>query len=111
MSGRKYAKQGYTARKKKRDANELPIVQALEAIPGVMVVPLDRPVDLLVGFQGVTHLLEVKNPEGKDRIEDSQEAFIKEWSGGHVHIVRNEAEAIRAIGASVSALAVSTIAR
>ena len=109
MSSRKYAQQGYRGRKKKRDANEPEIVAALEAIPGVMVIPLDRPVDLLVGYNGINHLLEVKNPEGKNRLEPDQLEFIHDWPGREVVVVRTVDEALNAIGANVSSLAVARV--
>lgn len=88
----------YRAHNKKRDANEPAIVAALEAIPGCIVTRLDQPVDLLIGFDGETHLLEVKNPAGKNRLTDAQLTFIDLWTGAEVHIVHDADEALAAIG-------------
>lgn len=73
---------------KKRDANEGDIIKELYSIPGVTVAKLDRPCDLLVGYQGVTHLWEVKNPDGKDTTTDDQQRFLDGWTGSPLVIVR-----------------------
>lgn len=111
MSGRRFATQGYKARKKKRDDNELEIVQALEAVPGVMVVPLDKPVDLLCGYAGKTYLLEVKNPDGANRIETAQQEFFDAWPGSPVIVVRNVAEAMAALGIGTTPLSIMRVSR
>jgi len=111
MSGRKYARQGTTMRRKKRDANEKAIIQALEAIPGCMVVPLDKPVDLLIGYNGYTILAEVKNPKGKNRLEPDQVKFIDEWPGSTVHVIHDEVEALRLIGQGASGLSLVRVPR
>lgn len=84
----------------RRDASEGPIVRALEAA-GVSVWRLDRPVDLLAGFRGVTHLLEAKTPGtsyGK-RLNANQQNFADGWKGAPVHRVSTPEEALRAVGA------------
>jgi hypothetical protein len=83
---------------KRRDGNEAAIVAALEAV-GCQVERLDRPVDLLVGFRGQTFLIEVKDPRGRSRLQDEQEVFLRDWSGGPAAVVRSEDEALRLIGA------------
>jgi hypothetical protein len=105
MPGR-YARSGYNGRKKKVDANQPEIVEALEKI-GASVFSLGKPVDLLVGYQGKTYLLEVKNPEGKSirkrtdsvKLEPAQEEFIADWRGRPVSIVLTTDDALAAIGA------------
>lgn len=84
---------------KRRDANEKEIVLALRCA-GAHVFLLDRPVDLLVGYGGVSHLIEVKIEEG-GRLTTPQRDFIKRWTGkgGDVHVVRTVDEALAAIGA------------
>ena len=54
--------------------------------------------DLLVGYGGVTWLLEVKGKRG--RIRPEQEKFRAEWlgKGGPLAIVRSVAEAFVAVG-------------
>ncbi len=88
----------YAAR---RDLNEPSIVQALQAV-GAFVYPLKKPVDLLVGFRSTWHILEVKNPTGRNRIESDQQDFIRHALGVAcpVHVVRSAEEALTAIGAT-----------
>lgn len=83
---------------KKRDGNEREIIAALEAI-GCEVETLDRPVDLLVGFRGQTFLLEVKDPAGRNRLQDSQGVFLRDWNGGPAGVVRSIDEALTFVGA------------
>ena len=90
-------KQGYMRRNKKRDANEPEIIAILEFV-FCTVYSLDKPLDLLVGYRGRTFILEVKNPEGKNRIEKDQQEFFDEWTGGAALIVRTQFDALRAIG-------------
>jgi len=88
---------GYRLRNAKRDANEPEIIEALEAA-GAEVVQLDKPCDLLVGFEKVTHLMEVKNPDGANRIEKDQAEFFAAWPGSPIHIVRTPKEALAIVG-------------
>ena len=108
MPKNKYTASGYKGRARKRDANEPEIIEALELIPGVVVVPQDKPVDLLVGYDGVTFLLEVKNPKGKNRIEPDQAEFFEDWTGRPVVIVRSPEDALEAIGVRVSSLSLTS---
>lgn len=98
----------YNRRNKKRDANEPEIFDALNELPGCQVVRMDKPVDLLVGYGGRTYLLEVKNPEGKNRLEPDQVKFIESWPGSPVHVVHSPSEALIAIGHAVSGLAIAS---
>lgn len=85
---------------RKRDANEPEIIAALEAA-GATVFPLDKPLDLLVGFRGQTFLLEVKNgaqPPSWQRVTPAQSSFIARWAG-HYAIVNSPQAALDAIGA------------
>ena len=56
------------------DANEAAIVEALQD-RGAIVLVLDRPVDLLVGYQGRWVLVEVKDGP-KANIRESQSKFL-----------------------------------
>ena len=80
----------------KVDCNQPEIVQALRKA-GRTVQPLHQVgkgcPDLLVGYQGVNYLLEVKTDDG-DLTED-QVSFISDWRG-HIFIVRSAEEAIKA---------------
>lgn len=86
----------------RRDKAEPAIIQALEQA-GAEVWPLDQPVDLLVRFRGLWHLLEVKTPRGKvgtakkDKRQQAQLHFIESTG---TPIVKTPVEALRAIGAS-----------
>ena len=60
------------------DENQKAIVKALEQV-GAFVWIIGRPVDLLVGFRGMTILMEVKNPKtsyGK-KLNVNQKAKMK----------------------------------
>lgn len=83
---------------KRRDGNEAAIIAALEAV-GCQVERLDRPVDLIVGFRGQTFLIEVKDPHGRNRLQETQSAFLRDWNGGPAAVVRSEEEALKAVGA------------
>jgi len=100
---------------KRRDANEATIVIALRAV-GASVLHLDGKgvPDLLVGYEGKTHLLEVKNPNqagqpgakrGEKRIKGrgvltaEQVRAFGAWKGSTIHQVINSDEALVAIGA------------
>ena len=84
---------------KKRDDCERGIIQALEAA-GALVVQLDQPLDLLVGYGRQWWLLEVKMPKGK--LTPSQDEFFEAWSKhsecGIAAVVRSASEALAVIG-------------
>lgn len=70
----------YAAR---RDKNETDIVRALRDIPGLSVVPLsakDVP-DLLIGYQGINYLVELKNKKGLNKLREGQADFLENWKG------------------------------
>lgn len=77
------------------DKNQPSIVDGLRKL-GIAVEIIGKPVDLLVYHRGVTSLVEVKNPDGFDRLTKDQVEFIARWPG-KVHIVRSLEEAVRAI--------------
>lgn len=80
----------------KIDANQPEIIKALEAC-AVKVYVIKKPVDLLCCTQaGELFLLEVKNPDGSDRITKEQAEFMSTWPGT-VHVVRSAAEAVKAV--------------
>ena len=47
--------------------------------------------DLVVGFRGRTHLVEVKGP--KTKVSDGQSAFASVWMGAPVVVLRSHIEA------------------
>ena len=69
----------------KRDANEADLVKEFRA-HGCSVVHLDLPLDLLVGYRGQTHLVEVKQ-EGKG-LNEKQREFADTWRG-EMNVVRS----------------------
>lgn len=103
----KYTRRGYTGRNAKTDANQKEIVKALEQIPGVEVAEIGKPLDLLIGYAGITHIVEIKNPNGKDRINKDQAEFIENWPGRRPEVARSLDEVLRIIGVTQSSLAVT----
>lgn len=97
---KKAQNKAYMKRARKRDANEPEIIAILEYV-GATVYPLDKPLDLLVGFQLKTFIFEVKNPKGKNRIEPDQQEFFDEWKGGPARIVRTQLDALTELGFSL----------
>lgn len=87
---------------KRVDGNQRAIVDSLRQV-GCSVLDLS-PIghgcpDLLVGHPatGRLRLLEVKNPQGKNRVNDLQRQWHEGWPG-LVAIVRSPEEALRAMG-------------
>ena len=81
------------------DENQKMIVDALRAV-GASVWVIGRPVDLLVGFRGVTVLMEVKNPNsryGKKGMNENQKQFMSDWFGGTLCSVDSVDSALRAL--------------
>ena len=77
---------------KKIDVNQPAIVEALRKM-GASVEHIARPVDLVVGYAGITRLVEIKNPEHYGKLSPGQKKFIDEWRGGRVPVVRTVEEA------------------
>lgn len=102
-------------RAKRRDANEVEIVRALEAA-GASVTRLDGDgiPDLLVGYRGRSTLLEVKMPlgpkgglpehrdheGGRGDLTRAQVEWWDGWLGEPAIVVRSPTEALIAIGAA-----------
>lgn len=71
------------------DANQAEVVAYLRA-QGASVYLVKLPVDLLVGFNGKTALVEVKNPNsayGKKGANPNQADWMASWQGGTVALV------------------------
>lgn len=84
------------------DANQAAIVSALRAA-GASVWIIGLPVDLLVGIQGRTMLMEVKTLVGKRAPKAAaytplQVSFMAEWRGGAVATVTDVDSALRSLG-------------
>lgn len=94
---------------KRRDANEPTIIAALNAVGAVVrQLPGDGLPDLLVDYDGVMRLIEVKNSDTNknathdaDGLTPAQVKWFANWraQGGVIHVVTNADEALRAIGA------------
>lgn len=71
-----------------KDEDHDEVVKRLRAI-GATVVEIFKPLDLLVGYQGVTMLLEIKGKLGPrggkskrgQKLRDTQQDFIDTWQG------------------------------
>lgn len=75
--------------KNKRDLSEPEVIAALVEA-GCSVTPLDTPCDLVVGFAGRSHLVEVKT--GKAKLTPTQAEWLAEWRGDYT-VLRSQAEA------------------
>ena len=90
-------------RRTRADTNQKDIVAGLRKC-GASVYILDDPIDLLVGYEGLTTLIEVKGPAGPKGgvsmrgLTDAQRDFIGEGKGGGVLIVRSLAAAMLGLG-------------
>jgi len=80
------------------DSNQAEIVDALRSV-GCRVDIIGRPFDLLVARDGALCLMEVKNPEGKDKLSKKQIEDIDDFAyrGVEVTVVRSVDEAFAAI--------------
>jgi hypothetical protein len=88
----------------KIDANQTPVVEALRAagatVQSLAAVGQGVP-DLLVGFQGQTVLLEVKDgrkPPSERRLTDDQLKWHGAWRGGPLAVVDGVDAALRVLG-------------
>lgn len=80
----------------KRDDNEKEIVVALRKA-GAYVSFIDEPCDLIVGYQGKTILLEVKDgnkPPSARKLTPNEQKFHDEWTGGELYVVTCVDEAL-----------------
>ena len=80
----------------RRDANEAAIVKALRDA-GAYVWIIGLPVDLLVGYNGHTFLVEIKNGP-KKKLTKLQEGFFIGWKGGTLCRIDGPEAALRMIG-------------
>lgn len=78
------------------DANQTQIVSALRAA-GAYVWVIGLPVDLLVGYNGHTFLVEVKTNE-KKKLTKLQTDFFSNWTGGTLCRIDSAEAALRMIG-------------
>ena len=78
------------------DANQAQIVSALRAA-GAYVWIIGLPVDLLVGYEQQTYLVEVKTTS-KKRLTKLQADFFLKWAGGLLFRIDSPDAALRMIG-------------
>lgn len=78
------------------DANQQQIVSALRAA-GAYVWILGLPVDLLVGYNNHTYLVEIKYGPSK-RLTKLQQDFFANWIGGTLCRINDAEAALRMIG-------------
>ena len=78
------------------DANQQQVVSALRAA-GCYVWVIGLPVDLLVGYNGQTFLVEIKNGPSK-ALTRLQQDFFGNWIGGSLHRIDGPEDALRMIG-------------
>jgi Holliday junction resolvase len=89
----------------KVDANQEQIVEALRAVGATVqtLAAVGKGVpDLLVGYQGKTLLLEVKDgrrPPSERRLTEDQLVWHGAWRGGPLAVVDGVDAALRALGA------------
>lgn len=89
----------------KVDANQEQIVDALRAVGATVqtLAAVGKGVpDLLVGYQGKTLLLEVKDgrrPPSEKRLTEDQLVWHGAWRGGPLAVVDGVDAALRALGA------------
>jgi hypothetical protein len=81
----------------RRDGNEAGIIAALEkAGASVQQLNLTNGPDLLVGANGLTHLLEIKSERGQ--LSAGQSEWHRNWRGEKVWVVREPAVALIVCG-------------
>ena len=78
------------------DANQAQIVSALRAA-GAYVWIIGLPVDLLVGYNNQTFLVEIKDGP-KKRLTKLQQDFFENWSGSTLARIDGPGAALRMIG-------------
>lgn len=83
----------------KADANTNAVVDELRK-SGIAVSFIGKPVDLVIAYAGTNYLVEIKNPNGKDKRGKSwedQKKFIEDWPGP-VFVAHSAQEVLMRIG-------------
>ena len=78
------------------DKNQQEIVSALRDA-GAYVWIIGLPVDILVGYNGQTYLVEVKT-NSKKGLTKLQQVFFEKWVGGRLERIESAEQALRMIG-------------
>lgn len=88
-----------TRRAARRDANHKDVADTFRAL-GCSVFETDRVgggwPDAVVGLLGVSHLIEIKNPEthyGRGGLNTNQSAFSAAWKGSPIIVITSPDEA------------------
>lgn len=92
----------YRARSHRPDGNQSAIIAGLRGV-GATVFAIGHPVDLLVGYRGLTVLLELKDSKASAtdrRLRGAQIEFFETWKGGAALKVESLEAALKAIGAT-----------
>jgi hypothetical protein len=78
------------------DANQAEVVAQLREA-GAYVWVIGLPVDLLVGYNGQTYLVEIKDGP-KKALTRLQQDFFENWMGGSLYRIDGPEDALRMIG-------------
>ena len=84
------------------DANQPEIVLGLRKYGATVLITsqLKNCFDILVGFEGVNHIMEIKDenqPLSKRKLTEGEEGFKEKWQGGNYNIVKNLRQAIEVL--------------
>ena len=84
------------------DANQPAIVLGLRKYGATVLITsqLKNCFDILVGFNGVNHIMEIKDsnqPPSKRKLTEGEEGFKDKWQGGKYNVVKSLDEAINVI--------------
>ena len=89
-------------RKAKVDKNQKEIVQALRKAGASVLITsqLKNCFDILVGFQGVNYIVEIKDgnlPPSQRKLSAGETKFKDNWKGGKYYIIESVEQAIQMI--------------
>jgi len=76
------------------DANQNEIVNGLRRVGASVLITsqLKNCFDILVGYKGVTYIMEIKDgnqPPSKQKLTPGEQKFKDEWRGGTYHVVNS----------------------
>ena len=75
----------------KRDGNHKEIVERYEAhacdVADTSACGGSVP-DIIVGYMGFDFMREIKNPEGRNRLDEGQRNFHRQWRGATIKVIR-----------------------
>ena len=84
----------------KIDDNQNEIVKALRKAGASVLITsqLKNCFDLLVGYKGVNHIVEIKDgskPASRRKLSEGEIKFMENWRGGKYHVVTSIEEALK----------------